>query len=170
VHVFTLAERVGLIDHAAHLSPRYIRAFAATALEFPAPTSVRAERDRVTLEVPMPRRKERDPLVIRLGKRLRFLRIEAKLSLARLVAQAKLSGLGYLSDVERGWSLPVILTQANLARALEVDLIDLVNFPEHGLRNELLEMTRLLQRVDPAAVEELMHQAEEYLRDPKYRS
>jgi transcriptional regulator with XRE-family HTH domain len=128
------------------------------------------EHDRVTDEVLMPRRKRRDPLAIRLGKRLRSLRIEAKLSLARLVDQAKLSGQGYLSDVERGWSLPVMLTQVRLAHALAAELIDVVNFPELGPRHRLLELTRHLQRVDPDAVEVLMQQAEEYLRDPKFRS
>lgn len=118
----------------------------------------------------MPRRKERNPLVIRLGKRLRSLRIEAKFPLAHLVALAKLSGLGYLSDVERGWSLPVILTLAKLAGGLNMALIDLVNFPEAGPRHKLLELTRLLHRLDPDAVEVLMLQAEAYLRDPKYRS
>jgi transcriptional regulator with XRE-family HTH domain len=118
----------------------------------------------------MPRRKERIPWVIRFGKRLRFLRIEAKLPLARLVALAKLSGLGYLSDVERGWSLPVATTATRLAGGLGVALIDLVNFPEAGPRHELLELTRLLHRLDPDAVEVLMRQAEDYLRDPKYRS
>ncbi|HEX2573515.1 MAG TPA: hypothetical protein VH877_28455 [Polyangia bacterium] len=117
----------------------------------------------------MPRRKERDPWVVRFGKRFRFLRLEAKLPLTRLVELAKLSGLGYLSDVEHGWSLPVVTTATRLAGALEVALIDLVNFPETGPRHELLELTRLLQRLDPDAVEVVMRQAEDYLRDPKYR-
>lgn len=96
--------------------------------------------------------------------------MEAKLALVRLVEQAKLSGQGYLSDVERGWSLPVVLTQVRLAHALDTELIDVVNFPEAGLRHQLLELTRQLHRLNPAAVEELMRQAEEYLRDPKFRS
>jgi len=49
---------------------------------------------------------------------------------------------GYLSQFERGPSLPSLVALAGIAERLELDIIDLVNFPERGARNELLELTR----------------------------
>ena len=109
----------------------------------------------------MPRRKQPDPLLLRLGRRIRALRIERKLSLEQMVWGADLSGKGHLSDAENGRSLPTLITLGKIARVLEVELIDILNFPELGLRHRLLELTRYL---GPEAVDLLIQQAERLLR------
>jgi transcriptional regulator with XRE-family HTH domain len=110
----------------------------------------------------MPRRKkDLNPLVIRLGQRLHALRKERKRSLEEMLSGAGFLGTGYLLRVERGPLLPSIPTLEKIARALEVELIDVVNRPEESLRHRLLELTRHLSQ---EALTELVEHAER-LRD-----
>jgi transcriptional regulator with XRE-family HTH domain len=66
--------------------------------------------------------------------------------LEEMVWRSDFSGKGHLLEVESGRAVPTLTTLAKLARALEVELIDLVNFPEQGLRHRLLELTRHLSQ------------------------
>ncbi len=50
----------------------------------------------------MPRRKKPDALARAIGKRVRQLRLERKLTLEKLSYENDLASKGYLSDVEKG--------------------------------------------------------------------
>jgi len=90
----------------------------------------------------MPRREQAHPFVIRLGQRFRELRKEKGYSLEQVTYGSGLSGKGFLSDFENGHALPSATTLLSVAEFLEVDLLDVLNFVERGLRNQLAEMTR----------------------------
>jgi transcriptional regulator with XRE-family HTH domain len=93
----------------------------------------------------MPIRQSSSPLVTRLGQRIRELRLEQKLPLEQLAYGAGLGGKGYLSETERGLALPSLVTLEKLADCLDIDLVDLVNFPElssRRVRARLIEATR----------------------------
>jgi transcriptional regulator with XRE-family HTH domain len=75
---------------------------------------------------------------------------------------AELAGKGYLSQAERGQALPTLTTLAQIAICLDVELIDMVNFPERSPRHRLLEVTRSL---DNRVVERLLHDAEQHLEE-----
>ena len=94
------------------------------------------------------------------------MRIERKLSLEQMVWGADLSGKGHLSDAENGRSLPTVVTLGKIAGALEVELIDILNFPELGSRHRLLELTRYLNQ---EAITLLIKQAERLLRQATSR-
>ena len=82
-------------------------------------------------------------LSLRVGRRIRALREEAKLNPEKLAHYADLSK-GHVSKIERGLVQPNIVTLAVIARVLEVDLLDLVTFPDEDGRQELVERTRAL--------------------------
>jgi transcriptional regulator with XRE-family HTH domain len=90
----------------------------------------------------VPRRPEPDPLALKVGARIRDLRLEQKLSIAQL---AKKSGLskGHLSGIERGLSIINLGTIDKLAKALGLELFDIVTLPETSRRAALLEKQRL---------------------------
>lgn len=94
------------------------------------------------------------------------MRIERRLSLEQMVWGADLSGKGHLSDAENGRSLPTLVTLGKLARALGVELIDILNFPELSPRHRLLELTRYLNQ---EAITLLIQQAERLLRQAASR-
>jgi transcriptional regulator with XRE-family HTH domain len=110
----------------------------------------------------VPRRQKSNPLVTRLGKRLHQLRRERGFSLEQMTWGAELAGKGYLSQAERGQALPTLTTLGQIAICLDVELIDMVNFPERGPRHRLLEVTRHL---DSRVVERLLHDAEQHLEE-----
>jgi len=82
-------------------------------------------------------------LSLRVGRRIRALREEADLKPENVAHFGDLSK-GHVSKVERGLVQPNITTLAVIARVLEVDLLDLVTFPDEDLRQELVERTRTL--------------------------
>lgn len=63
----------------------------------------------------------------RFGKRVRLLRSQAGLSQEALAAKADIS-VDFLSLVERGINAPSFETLENLARALDVEVVDLFDF------------------------------------------
>jgi len=89
----------------------------------------------------MPRRRHIDPFVVRLGQRFHELRREHGYSLDDLTQGAQ-SSKGYLSQFERGQALPTLVTLDRLADFLGIDIVDIVNFTERGVRNQVVEMTR----------------------------
>ena len=92
----------------------------------------------------MPRRKTPDPLARDVGHRVRALRERAGLTLEKLAYESELGSKGHLSDLERGLTRPTVKTLKALADHLGVELLDLVNFPERGARQELIDRTRFL--------------------------
>lgn len=92
----------------------------------------------------MPRRAKPDPLAEAVGHRIRSLRTEAGLTLEQLAWESEISSKGYLSDIEKGLARPTLPTLMRIARRLEVDLLDLVTFPEQSDRQRLVSFTRTL--------------------------
>jgi transcriptional regulator with XRE-family HTH domain len=90
----------------------------------------------------MPRRLEPDPLSLRIGARVRALRLERGLTLEKLAFESELGSKGHLSDLERGLLRPTVHTLKLLADHLEVELYDLLVFPDDGVRAKLLERLR----------------------------
>jgi transcriptional regulator with XRE-family HTH domain len=90
----------------------------------------------------MPPRRHIDPFVVRFGQRFHELRKEHGYTLDDLTQGAQLGGKGYLSQFERGMALPTLVTLDRIARFMGLDLVDLVNFTERGVRNQVIEMTR----------------------------
>ncbi len=94
----------------------------------------------------MPRRKVPDPLAARIGARIRELRQEAGLTLEKLAYESDVGSKGFLSDVEKGLARPTVETLAAIATRLEVRLLDLVTFPQHDERQQLVDQTRHLTK------------------------
>lgn len=94
----------------------------------------------------MPRRREPDPFALQVGTRIRQLREEQGLTMERLAYESELGSKGHLSNLERGLARPTIHTLKVLADRLEVDVLDLVTFPEQGDRHKLVDRTRHLRR------------------------
>jgi transcriptional regulator with XRE-family HTH domain len=94
----------------------------------------------------MPRRSTPDPLAQRIGARIRELRKGAKLTLEKLAYESEVGSKGYLSDIEKGLARPTLETLRNIAERLEVDLLDLVTFPDEDERQRLVDRTRSLTK------------------------
>lgn len=60
----------------------------------------------------------------------------------KLAYESEVGSKGFLSDVERGLARPTVETLMALAERLEVDLLDLVTFPEKSDRQALVDRTR----------------------------
>jgi transcriptional regulator with XRE-family HTH domain len=103
----------------------------------------------------MPRRASADPLAAKIGLRIRTLRESQGLTQEKLAYEAGLKSKGHLSGVERGLVRPTVQTLAILAERLEVDLLDLVTFPEDSPRQYLVDLTRQLK---PDAVRRLVRE------------
>ena len=84
------------------------------------------------------------------------------MSLEQFVWGTEFPGRAHLMDVERGRSSPTLTSCAKFARTLEVELFDLINFPEMGLRQRLIEVTRCL---DQDALARLLAEAERLLQE-----
>ncbi len=107
----------------------------------------------------MPRRSIPDPLAQRIGARVRALRKEAGLTLEKLAYESEVGSKGFLSDIEKGLARPTVETLNAIAERLEVELFDLVTFPDESERQRLVDRTRhltkgavrrLLRRTSPA--------------------
>lgn len=94
----------------------------------------------------MPRRSTPDPLAQRIGARIRVLRNEAGLTLEKLAYESEVGSKGFLSDVEKGLARPTVETLQAIADRLEVELLDLVTFPDEGDRQRLVDRTRRLSK------------------------
>jgi transcriptional regulator with XRE-family HTH domain len=90
----------------------------------------------------MPRREEADPLAAKIGRRIRALRERLGLTQEKLAYEGGLKSKGHLSGIEKGLVSPTVQTLGLLAERLEVDLLDLVTFPDESPRQSLVDLTR----------------------------
>jgi len=90
----------------------------------------------------MPRRVTADPLAAKIGQRIRALRVTRGLTQEKLAYEGGLASKGHLSGIEKGLVMATVPTLATLAERLEVDLLDLVTFPEDSPRQRLINLTR----------------------------
>lgn len=90
----------------------------------------------------MPRRTEADPVATQIGARIRSLREELGLTQEKLAYEAGLKSKGHLSGIEKGLVIPMLPTLALIAERLNVELLDLVTFPEESDRHALVDLTR----------------------------
>jgi len=97
----------------------------------------------------MPRRIEADATTLKVGERLRHLRLEHDMSLAQLADVAGISK-GHLSSVEHGLAAITVETIARLARALETSSPYLLTFPEEDDRAYIAELLRKMSAPDIA--------------------
>jgi transcriptional regulator with XRE-family HTH domain len=103
----------------------------------------------------VPRRSTPDPFTEKIGARLRILRQEAGLTLEQLAYQSELGSKGHLSDIEHGRVRPTVHSLVKLAALLEVDVLDLVTFPEASARQRLVDLTR---RMKPSTIRRLIRE------------
>lgn len=94
--------------------------FAAFATTWPMAKAERPKRSARSRHRDRP-----DPQAVRVGQRIRSLRLEAAFAFDAFVEETGL-GRGYVSELERGLVVPGIGTLARVARALGVTLADLV--------------------------------------------
>ncbi|UQA61425.1 helix-turn-helix domain-containing protein [Polyangium aurulentum] len=81
----------------------------------------------------MPRRATPDPLAIKLGARIRDLRLEKNMSLDQLSAASGVTK-GHLSSVEHGRTVINVGTADKIARGLGMKLNTLFRFPSESPR------------------------------------
>ncbi len=96
----------------------------------------------------MPRRSIPDPTATAVGKRIRQLRQEAGLTIEKLAYESELGSKGHLSSIERGLVRPTIETLRILADRLDVLPADLLNVPEDGARQKLIDRTRTMTKLE----------------------
>ena len=101
----------------------------------------------------MPRRKQSDPLALKIGGRIRSLRQELQITQEKLAYESGLKSKGHLSGIEKGLIVPTVGTLALLAERLDVDLLDLVTFPQESARQRLVALT---SRMKPGTVRRLV--------------
>jgi transcriptional regulator with XRE-family HTH domain len=92
----------------------------------------------------MPRRIAPDELALEVGQRIRQIREEEGLTIQELAETSELNSKGHLSNMERGLVRPNIQTLKQIANGLGVLPLDLMTFPKHDLRQELIDLTRRL--------------------------
>lgn len=112
----------------------------------------------------MPRRRVPDPFALKVGRRIKQLREEQDLTMERLAFESELGSKGHLSNIERGLTRPTIHTLKIIADRLEVDVMDLVNFPEESERHKLVARTRKLGR---GTLRKLLRETEPAEEEPK---
>lgn len=105
----------------------------------------------------MPRRKQSDPLALKIGGRIRSLRQELEITQEKLAYEGGLKSKGHLSGIEKGLVVPTLGTLSLLAERLGVDLLDLVTFPESSARQQLVALTG---RMKPGTVRRLIRDLE----------
>lgn len=91
----------------------------------------------------MPRRIEADPTTLKVGERLRELRLERNLSLTELADAADISK-GHLSSVEHGLAAITVQTISRLANGLGIPALYLLAFPGDDDRDQIAELVRKL--------------------------
>jgi transcriptional regulator with XRE-family HTH domain len=90
----------------------------------------------------MPRRSTPDALALAIGRRIRALREEQKVTQEQLAFTSELRSKGHLSSLEKGLVMPTVATLKAIADRLDVLVADVVNDPRDGDRAKLLELTR----------------------------
>lgn len=106
----------------------------------------------------MPRQTTADPTAAKIGNRIRELRTGQRLTQEKLSYEAGLKSKGHLSGIEKGLIRPTIPTLVLLAERLEVDLLDIMTFPEDSPRQRLVDITR---RMKPGTIRRLIRDAGE---------
>jgi transcriptional regulator with XRE-family HTH domain len=91
----------------------------------------------------MPRRIEPEPYALKVGERLRALRLERNLSLADLAAASDLSK-GHLSSIEHGLAAITIQTIFRAAKGLGLPAMYLLTFAGDDERAHIMELVRKL--------------------------
>jgi transcriptional regulator with XRE-family HTH domain len=92
----------------------------------------------------MPRRATPHPIAAAVGRRIRQLREESGLTIEKLAFESEVRSKGHLSSIERGLVMPTVATLASIAERLDVLVADIVNDPEGGERQRLIELSRSL--------------------------
>ncbi|MFO0570182.1 MAG: helix-turn-helix transcriptional regulator [Polyangiaceae bacterium] len=105
----------------------------------------------------MPRLHEPDAMAAKIGRRIRALRESLGLTQEKLAYEGGLRSKGHLSGIEKGLVRPTLPTLVVLAERLEVDLLDLVTFPEDSPRQQLVDLTRGMK---PGTIRRLVREAE----------
>ncbi len=98
----------------------------------------------------MPRRLEADPYALKIGERIRALRLERNMSLADLADVSELSK-GHLSSVEHGLAAITIKTISRLAKGLELPPLYIVTASEGSEYEQVMELVRKLCVASPAS-------------------
>ncbi len=91
----------------------------------------------------MPRRIQPDPYALKVGERLRALRLERNLSLADLATASDLSK-GHLSSIEHGLAAITIQTIVRAAKGLGISPMYLLTFAGDDERDHIVELVRKL--------------------------
>lgn len=100
----------------------------------------------------VPRRSRPERLFVLIGKRVRLFRLAAAFTQEEVVdASGEASGLtqkGHISSIEHGLVNPTVATLQKiadcLADPLDVELVDLVCFPESSKRHAVIALSRTL--------------------------
>ena len=95
----------------------------------------------------MPRRLESSPYALKIGERIRELRLERNMSLADLADAAGLAK-GHLSSVEHGFASITIQTISRLAKALELPSMYVLAVPTDSECDQVVELVRKLPAAD----------------------
>jgi transcriptional regulator with XRE-family HTH domain len=90
----------------------------------------------------MPRRTKPDALALAIGRRIRALRDEQRLTQEQLAFTSEMKSKGHLSSLEKGLVMPTVATLKGIADRLGVLVADVVNDPGDGDRAKLLELSR----------------------------
>ncbi len=109
----------------------------------------------------MPRRNEPDPPSLKVGERLRELRLERNMSLAELADAAEISK-GHLSSVEHGLASITVQTISRLAKGLGVSSLYLLTFPDEDDRDHVVELVR---KLPPQEVAKLRRELTKQVKD-----
>jgi transcriptional regulator with XRE-family HTH domain len=91
----------------------------------------------------MPRRIEADPYALKVGLRIRALRLERNMSLTELAEAAEVSR-GHLSGIERGLAAITIQTISRLAKGLGLPALYVVASPVDDECDQVMELVRKL--------------------------
>ncbi len=95
----------------------------------------------------MPRRSEPEATALKVGERLRVLRLERNMSLGNLADAAGLSK-GHLSSIEHGLAAITTTTVERLAKGLGVPALCLMTFPGDDEYSQIAELVRKMPAAD----------------------
>jgi transcriptional regulator with XRE-family HTH domain len=111
----------------------------------------------------VPTRKTAERLRRRIGARIEAVREEKGLTAEKVAAYGDLSK-SHLSRTLRGQNLPSLWKLEQIARGLDVELLDLVNDPSASLRGQLVDATR---SISEEGVRRLLAEARRYVVPPE---
>lgn len=116
----------------------------------------------------MPTRKTPDPFALKIGARMRALRREKNMSLARL---SLLSGLskGHASNLENGLVMMSLATAGAVARGLSIPLFVLFLLPDEDELSQAVEEARRVALGDIATTADVLRRAGVRTAKPRMR-